>query len=851
MLIKNSNKEHKKFDDGIVYQMGMNTDSSKSFDIISNRIYSKKNQSIIRELILNGIDASKEAGVNIPIEIHFPTFVKNGEEIDDTFYVQDFGIGMSQDVFENIFCNYFKSTKENNKDLNGGFGLGGKSPFLYTESFTVETTSPVDNVRRTYELQLIDKIPTFNHISIFDIVNSDIKGTKISFKLVSEYDSKAFSHEVHYFMFSSYPIQFNDLKSQDNSKKLIDKSNITDFISSEFSPYHNGTGHLFIYNCSNDLSYYYPRNRDTNIKIMALCGDYLYAYDLTYDNIDKIYDIIYLTFLKDQIYNKLKINNEDLIIIKRLNNFSILLKFYSGEISLTISRENIEQTAENRLIIKEKLDELLDNEYNKLKCFFSDYEFEKNDSDYLFNFKNLFILKSLYKYFSINTKKITKQIKEEISDFLNKGFSLVSYSDGTLNRRISDFDNKFLKQIDNEKDICLFFENFSKFIDESSKNIFSNSIDLFRIIFNYTYSFSIDKHNYEFITNPDIFHLINVEICNDLYTELQNNTVESYSIEPELITYLFIINDDKNKEDTQFSLMINKNEELKEKLDSLSFESTIVCNFDNLYMSKMNCSNDLFSRGYKSIFNFNSRFIISNNDKNLFIFNNLNNKTYSHYSIFYYLIDYSSYDICVPPHGNKPNLVDDSYLSDFIDMVLKDLLYVLYFVTKNNFLFLENDTREHYYEKEELNDKFKSYLINKLKKNKKNDSYKDFFSLSENLYLSLGFTLDDIKELDNKEIDLDYYFRYKDDIKHIFEEIAFIKYSLIHNNFNNDSSFYDKFKSELGLESDEYLRFFINKNYINYIEQYFNKYHLKDYHDIVKKELTNNKLMNYYIYSEC
>ena len=86
------------------------------------------------------------------------------------------------------------------------------------------------------------------------------------------------------------------------------------------------------------------------------------------------------------------------------------------------------------------------------------------------------------------------------------------------------------------------------------------------------------------------------------------------------------------------------------------------------------------------------------------------------------MIDYSSYDICVPPHGNKPNLVDDSYLSDFIDMVLKDLLYVLYFVTKNNFLFLENDTRGHYYEKEELNDKFKSYLISKLKKNKQNDS---------------------------------------------------------------------------------------------------------------------------------
>ena len=157
---------------------------SKFFEAINNMIYKEKHESIIRELVSNAVDASKVAGTTKPIHIMIP------EYDNQEFYVQDFGIGMTFETFVEVFANYFNSTKENSTDEIGGFGIGGKTPFLYADEFYVTTTSPEDGVRRTFKsYKKSNNEPDFHHFEELDEENSTIKGTKVSF-IIKNHDDK-------------------------------------------------------------------------------------------------------------------------------------------------------------------------------------------------------------------------------------------------------------------------------------------------------------------------------------------------------------------------------------------------------------------------------------------------------------------------------------------------------------------------------------------------------------------------------------------------------------------------------------------------------------------------------------
>ena len=66
---------------------------------------------------------------------------------------------MSLEQVINIYGNYFASNKQNNSNSIGGFGLGGKTPFIYVkdspDGFKLETTSPEDGVRRTFMFYMV------------------------------------------------------------------------------------------------------------------------------------------------------------------------------------------------------------------------------------------------------------------------------------------------------------------------------------------------------------------------------------------------------------------------------------------------------------------------------------------------------------------------------------------------------------------------------------------------------------------------------------------------------------------------------------------------------------------------
>lgn len=109
--------------------------SPRVFSFFSDNIYANKFVAITRELAANAVDSHVMAGCRErPIEIWLPT------ELDPTYRVRDQGLGMSHDFMMNNFMAYSDaSTKDGDNLAIGGFGIGSKSPFAYTDQYTIRS----------------------------------------------------------------------------------------------------------------------------------------------------------------------------------------------------------------------------------------------------------------------------------------------------------------------------------------------------------------------------------------------------------------------------------------------------------------------------------------------------------------------------------------------------------------------------------------------------------------------------------------------------------------------------------------------------------------------------------------
>lgn len=106
--------------------------NAKAFRVLSSTIYQNKIGSIVRELSANAIDAHKMAGTpEKEFVIHLP------DAFEPYFSVKDYGTGIAPEAIQSVFTVYFNSTKDQSNDAIGAFGLGSKTPFSYTDQFTV------------------------------------------------------------------------------------------------------------------------------------------------------------------------------------------------------------------------------------------------------------------------------------------------------------------------------------------------------------------------------------------------------------------------------------------------------------------------------------------------------------------------------------------------------------------------------------------------------------------------------------------------------------------------------------------------------------------------------------------
>lgn len=117
--------------------------NAKAFDILSSKLYTDTRLAIVRELSTNAYDAQVDAGnKDRPFDVHLPN------RMEPYFSIRDYGTGMSQETVESVYTTYFESTRSSSNDFVGALGLGSKSPFSYTDQFTV--TSFCNGIKYTY-----------------------------------------------------------------------------------------------------------------------------------------------------------------------------------------------------------------------------------------------------------------------------------------------------------------------------------------------------------------------------------------------------------------------------------------------------------------------------------------------------------------------------------------------------------------------------------------------------------------------------------------------------------------------------------------------------------------------------
>lgn len=162
--------------------------SAKAFNILSSGLYANKIRAIIRELSCNAVDSHTAAGkADTPFDVHLPN------AIEPWFSIRDYGTGLSHDQVTNIYTTYFESTKTGSNDFIGALGLGSKSPFSYTDNFTVTT---VKDGRKGVYTAFINEQGVPSIALMAEETTTDPNGVEVRFAVESNSDFYKFRDEA-------------------------------------------------------------------------------------------------------------------------------------------------------------------------------------------------------------------------------------------------------------------------------------------------------------------------------------------------------------------------------------------------------------------------------------------------------------------------------------------------------------------------------------------------------------------------------------------------------------------------------------------------------------------------------
>lgn len=278
--------------------------NAKMFRVLSDTMYTNKIGSIVRELSSNALDGHTKAGTpEVPFSIHVPNV------LEPWFSVKDTGVGMSDEDIRTVYTTYGSSTKDQSNNEVGAFGLGAKTPFAYTDQFTI--TSIHAGVNRTYVAVIADDgMPVLNMQA--EAPTTEPNGVEVTIA-VERNDIRAFNNEIltQLKFFKVKPVLTNNMEE-------LEWKDISERIE-----YNDGLATIY------DGSYSAPIQ-----KMYVIQGGV--GYPVNVDNL-----------------GKLDKNVSD--FAKGLEHAGVIMEFPIGDISVTASRESISYEPKTIDIIVKRL----------------------------------------------------------------------------------------------------------------------------------------------------------------------------------------------------------------------------------------------------------------------------------------------------------------------------------------------------------------------------------------------------------------------------------------------------------------------------------------------------------------
>ena len=204
--------------------------NGKAFRVLSDTMYQDKPGSIVREISCNALDGQTAKGnPERPFQIHLP------DSFEPWFAVRDYGIGLTPEQVENVFCVYFASSKDQSNDAIGAFGLGAKTPFSYTDQFNV--TSIVNGTMYAYSAVIGDD-GTPNIILMAEMPTDEESGVEVKIG-IQEKDFKRFIDatrtQLRFFPVKPEVINFHgEFTFQAENEALFESENIRIFRNSGY-----------------------------------------------------------------------------------------------------------------------------------------------------------------------------------------------------------------------------------------------------------------------------------------------------------------------------------------------------------------------------------------------------------------------------------------------------------------------------------------------------------------------------------------------------------------------------------------------------------------------------------------
>jgi hypothetical protein len=328
MKLKTEVKEYENL--GVESQnFSVDTNDTMIIKLLRDKMYKNKISAVCREVVSNSRDANREAGRgDTPVVVEV---VKSSSNLlsEEEYHIKfkDNGIGISPNRMENIFLKYGGSTKRDSDKYTGGFGIGAKTPFAYSNEFVINTIVEENGVKTKYEYQAIitsdGKSEVSRMVSLGSEKTNEQTGTEVCVPIKSE-DIDEFQYEVLYAttLWKTKPILkgFNEYKDivkvyETNDVIIVDDK----IISSEDN---------------------YGRSTDTQLfgssTFVALIDEI--PYKLDNDKMKK----------RGGILEKLNTSSSE--------KLKWVLKFETGEVSVSGSREDVEYIDENFEAFEKKVE---------------------------------------------------------------------------------------------------------------------------------------------------------------------------------------------------------------------------------------------------------------------------------------------------------------------------------------------------------------------------------------------------------------------------------------------------------------------------------------------------------------